>query len=505
MAVPVIPHFINGQRVAPHPDGVTSDVFNPATGEVVAHVKAARTEELNTAVEGAAEAFTSWSRMSLGRRTAVLFAFRELLKKATDDLAALVVREHGKVLDDARGEVGRGLDVVEFACGIPELLKGEYSPQVSTDLDVYSFREPLGVVAGITPFNFPVMVPLWMAPLAIATGNTFVLKPSKQDPSAAVFMAELWKEAGLPDGVFQVIQGGRANISELLVHPDVQAISFVGSTSVAKHIHQVGTAHGKRVQALGGAKNHGVVLPDADPNFAASSMVAAAFGAAGERCMAIATAVVLDEIADDFVASVVAGARKVKVADGMTPGADMGAIISRAARDRIEATIGSAESDGAVIALDGRGWRPADLQDGFFTGPTVIDRVRPGMRAYDEEIFGPVLTVVRVKDLDEAISLINANPYGNGAALFTSSGEAARRFARGIDVGMIGVNVPIPVPVAYHSFGGWKDSLIGESHIYGPEGVAFYTKAKVVTQRWLRPSEGAAASFHFAGASSSAT
>ncbi|MDR0433185.1 MAG: CoA-acylating methylmalonate-semialdehyde dehydrogenase [Bifidobacteriaceae bacterium] len=506
MTIPVIDHFINGQRRAPSPDASTSNVFNPATGQVIAHVKAARSAEVNQAVAGAAAAFEAWSQMSLGRRTAVLFAFRQLLAAGTDELAKIVVREHGKVLDDARGEVGRGLDVVDFACGIPELLKGSYSPQVSTDFDVYSFREPLGVVAGITPFNFPVMVPLWMAPLAIATGNTFILKPSKQDPSASLFLADLWTKAGLPDGVFQVIQGGRGSVADLLIHPDIRAISFVGSTPVARHIHQVGTSHGKRVQALGGAKNHAVILPDADLDFAAASTVAAAFGAAGQRCMAIATAVVIDAVADDFVEQVVAKARNVKVADGMTPGVDMGAVISQAARDRIEDTVDSAQRDGAAIVLDGRGWRPADSPEGFFTGPTVIDHVRPGMRAYDEEIFGPVLTVVRVRDLDEALCLVNANPYGNGAVVFSASGGDARRFVRGVNAGMIGVNVPIPVPVPYYSFGGWKDSLIGESHIYGPDGVRFYTRAKVITQRWPSQSpsqsQSQGASFHFASASS---
>jgi malonate-semialdehyde dehydrogenase (acetylating)/methylmalonate-semialdehyde dehydrogenase len=505
MNYPVLPHFINGQLVPGEADGEVSPVYNPATGERIAQVHAATPELVDRAVAGAREAYAKWSQMSLGRRTAVLFRFRELMHAATDELAEIVVREHGKVFADAQGEVGRGLDVVEYACGVPELLKGEYSPQVSTGLDVYSFREPVGVVGCIIPFNFPVMVPMWMAPLAIATGNAVVLKPSKQDPSAALRLAELWQQAGLPAGVFQVVQGGRGVVGELLRHPGIDAISFVGSTPVAKHIHAEGTRHGKRVQALAGAKNHGVVLPDANAAFAASSTVAAAFGAAGERCMAIATAVVTEDIADQFVASVVEGARAVKVAPGMTPGADMGAIITAAERDRIEEIVGSAAEQGAVIALDGRGWRPKGYENGFFTGPTVIDRVLPGMRCYDEEIFGPVLTVVRVKDLDEGIKLINANPYGNGAAIFTSSGEAARRFQRGIDVGMIGVNVPIPVPVAYYSFGGWKDSLIGESHIYGPEGVEFYTRAKVVTQRWLAPSEEAGATFHFAGVSQGAS
>jgi malonate-semialdehyde dehydrogenase (acetylating)/methylmalonate-semialdehyde dehydrogenase len=498
----LVSHYIGGQSVAGGQS--TSPIHNPATGEVIGQAQIADLRTVDAAVASAKAAFPGWAATSLGRRTAILFKFRELLKASTEELATIVTREHGKVLSDAAGEVGRGLDVVEYACGIPELLKGEYSPQVATGLDVFSFREPIGVCAGVTPFNFPVMCPLWMAPMAIACGNTFVLKPAKADPSAAIFMAQLWTKAGLPDGVFNVVQGDRHAVARLETHPDVAALSFVGSTAVAKELFEIGETHGKRVQALGGAKNHGVVLPDADLDFAASSTVAAAFGAAGERCMAIATTVVVDAIADQFIALVKEKALRVKVADGMTPDADMGAIITKADRDRIEDTVTSAEEQGATIVLDGRGFRPAGRENGFFTGPTIIDHVEPGMRCYDEEIFGPVLTVVRVPDLDAAIALIRANPYGNGAAIFTSSGEAARRFQHGIDVGMIGVNVPIPVPVAWHSFGGWKDSLFGESHIYGPEGVAFYTRGKVVTQRWPQPTEATTASFHFAGASSAA-
>jgi malonate-semialdehyde dehydrogenase (acetylating)/methylmalonate-semialdehyde dehydrogenase len=502
MSLPVIPHFIAGRPVPPTPGGPVSDVHNPATGAVTAHVVSGSPEDVDAAVAAAKAAFPAWSQASLGKRTAVLFAFRELLHRHAKELGALIVAEHGKVLSDAIGEVGRGLDVVEYACGVPELLKGEYSDQASTGLDVFSFREPLGVVAGITPFNFPVMVPMWMAPMAIATGNTFVLMPSKQDPSPALFLADLWQKAGLPDGVFNVVQGGRHVVTQILAHPDIEAVSFVGSTPVAEKIHDGGTKTGKRVQALGGAKNHGVVLADADLDHAADSMVAAAFGAAGERCMAIATAVVVEDIADAFIPMVVERARKVRVRDGMDADADMGAIISAQARDRIEETVASAEEEGAAILLDGRGFRPAGLEAGFFTGPTIIDHVTTSMRAYREEIFGPVLTIVRVPDLDAAIELINANPFGNGTAIFTSSGEAARRFQRGVQVGMIGVNVPIPVPVAYHSFGGWKDSLIGQSHIYGPEGIAFYTRGKVVTQRWPRGKSDGGATFHFAGASS---
>jgi malonate-semialdehyde dehydrogenase (acetylating)/methylmalonate-semialdehyde dehydrogenase len=372
--------------------------------------------------------------------------------------------------------------------------------QASTDLDVYSFREPIGVCAGVTPFNFPVMCPMWMAPVAIACGNTFVLKPAKADPSAALFIADLWKQAGLPDGVFNVVQGDRHAVAALETHPDVRALSFVGSTPVGKELHRIGTSHGKRVQALCGAKNHGLVLADADLENAASNAVAAAFGAAGERCMALPVVAVAEEVADDFLKLVVDKAKKVKVADGMDPGADMGAIITRADRDRIEQTITEAEAAGATVVLDGRGFHPEGHENGFCTGATILDHVTTDMRAYVEEIFGPVLVLMRIKNLDEGIDLIRHNPYGNGAAIFTSSGEAARRFTREIPVGMIGVNVPIPVPVAYHSFGGWQDSFVGETHIYGPEGVRFYTEAKVVTQRWVHPAHQEA-TFHFAGAS----
>jgi len=490
-----VSHYIDG-RIVTGGHG-TSPVFNPSTGEQIGQTELADAAIVDQAVAAAKLAFESWSQSSLGRRTAVLFAFRELLAANTRELAEIVTREHGKVVSDAAGEVGRALDVVEFACGIPQLLKGEYTMQASTDLDVYSFREPLGVCVGVTPFNFPVMCPMWMAPVAIACGNTFVLKPAKADPSASLFIADLWAKAGLPDGVFNVVQGDRHTVAALETHPDVRALSFVGSTPVGRELHDIGTAHGKRVQALCGAKNHGVVLADADLDFAASNAVASAFGAAGERCMALPVIAVVDEVADDFLASVVEKAKAIKVADGMTPDADMGAIITRADRDRIEATITQAEAAGARVVLDGRGYHPDGHENGFWTGPTILDHVTTDMRAYVEEIFGPVLVVLRVRDLDEGIALIRANPYGNGAAIFTSSGEAARRFVRSIPVGMIGVNVPIPVPVAYHSFGGWQDSFIGETHIYGPEGVKFFTQAKVVSQRWTQP----AATFHFAGAS----
>jgi malonate-semialdehyde dehydrogenase (acetylating)/methylmalonate-semialdehyde dehydrogenase len=405
--------------------------------------------------------------------------------------------EHGKVVSDARGEVQRGLEVVEFACGIPTLLKGDFSDQVSTGVDVYSFREPLGVCAGITPFNFPVMVPMWMFPVAIACGNTFVLKPSERDPSAAQLIAELWAEAGLPDGVFNVVHGDKEAVDALLDHEDVAAVSFVGSTPIARYIHERGTANGKRVQALGGAKNHAIVLPDAPLDHAADHLVAAAFGSAGERCMAISAAVAVGGAADELVAAVSEKARAVKVGPGRDPDSEMGPVVTAAARERIVGLIGSGEQQGATLAVDGRGLSVPGYEDGFFVGPTVIDGVRADMDVYREEIFGPVLSVVRTDSVDDAIALINSNPYGNGTAIFTSSGEAARRFQRGVNVGMIGINVPIPVPVAYYSFGGWKDSLFGDKHIHGPEGVSFYSRAKVVTARWPHVEHASGASYHF--------
>ncbi|MDR2567118.1 MAG: CoA-acylating methylmalonate-semialdehyde dehydrogenase [Bifidobacteriaceae bacterium] len=496
MNLPLVPNVIAGQPVGqPGPDPLA--VRNPATGQAIAQVAEASPGQVDHAVQAADQAFQSWSQVPLGRRTAILFKLRELLVEATDELADVITREQGKVRSDAKGEVARGLEVVDFACGIPQLLKGEYSPQVATGVDVTSWREPLGVTVGITPFNFPIMVPLWMSPLAIATGNTFILKPSPQDPSAGVQLAELWRRAGLPDGVFQVLHGGPGVVNQLLTHSLVRAVSFVGSTPVARHIHAAGVAAGKRVQALGGAKNHATVLADANADFAAGSVVAAAFGAAGQRCMALSVVLVEDQIADEFIERVVAKAKAVRVAEGADPAADMGPLISQSARDRAEEIVTQAERDGAKVVLDGRGFRPRGFEGGFFTGPTVLDSVRPAMRAYTEEVFGPVLAVVRIKDLDQGIDLINANPYGNGTALFTSSGEAARRFERGVKVGMIGINVPIPVPVGFHSFGGWKDSLIGDFHIYGPEGVAFYTQAKVSTSRWPAPDHNPGASFNF--------
>ena len=491
-----IEHWIDGRRT-PGEGTRRGPVYNPATGQQQAEVVLAATADVDAAVASARRAFEEWGQSSLSKRAKVLFRFRELVDARAKELAEVISDEHGKVVSDAFGEVQRGLEVVEFACGIPHLVKGEYSDQVSGGVDVFSFREPLGVVAGITPFNFPIMVPMWMHPVAIATGNTFVLKPSERDPSASMLVAELWAEAGLPDGVFNVVHGDKESVDALLDHPDVAAVSFVGSTPIAKYIHERGTANGKRVQALGGAKNHAVVLPDADVDFASDHLVAAAFGSAGERCMAISAAVAVGDAADAVVEAVAAKARKVQVGPGRDAGSEMGPVVTAAARDRIVGLIGSGEQQGATLTVDGRSLSVPGHEDGFWVGPTVIDRVTTEMDVYREEIFGPVLSVVRADTVDAAIALVNGNPYGNGTAIFTSSGESARRFQRGVKVGMIGINVPIPVPMAYYSFGGWKDSLFGQSRIHGMDGVAFYTRSKVVTSRWPHVEHPAGASYHF--------
>ena len=491
-----IEHWIGGKPTSGRSTG-TAPVWDPATGAQQAEVVLGSAADVDEAVRVAAGAFAEWSQASLSRRVKVLFAFRELATARIDELARMVSAEHGKVLSDARGEVERGLEVVEFACGIPHLLKGGYTDQASAGVDVFSFRQPLGVVAGITPFNFPVMVPMWMHPVAIACGNAFVLKPSERDPSPSLLVAELWQEAGLPDGVFSVVQGGREVVEALLDHPGVAAVSFVGSTPVARAVHARATASGKRVQALGGAKNHAVVLPDADLDHAADHLVAASFGSAGERCMAISAAVTVGPGADDLVAAVAARATAVTVGPGTDPASEMGPIVTREARDRIAGYVASGAAQGARVAVDGRGLVVPGHEDGFFIGPSVLDDVTPAMDVYRDEIFGPVLSVLRAGTVDEAIALVNANPYGNGTAIFTSSGEAARRFQRGVTVGMIGVNVPIPVPMAYYSFGGWKDSLFGQSRIHGPDGVDFYTRSKVVTERWPTPAGPSAASWSF--------
>jgi malonate-semialdehyde dehydrogenase (acetylating)/methylmalonate-semialdehyde dehydrogenase len=491
-----IEHWIDGSNTA---GAATrrSPVWNPATGAQQAEVVLAEPSDVDSAVAAATAAYADWSQASLSSRTKVLFAFRELVNARTDQLAEIVSDEHGKVFSDAKGEVQRGLEVIEFACGLPTLLKGDYSDQVSGGVDLYSIREPLGVCAGITPFNFPAMVPMWMHPVAIACGNTFVLKPSERDPSVSTVVAQLWQEAGLPDGVFNVVHGDKVAVDAILDHPGIAAVSFVGSTPIARYIHQKATAAGKRVQALGGAKNHAIVLPDADLDFTSDHLVAAAFGSAGERCMAVSATVAVGSVGDALVDIVSEKARKVTVGSGRDAGSEMGPVITAAARDRIVGLIGSGQRQGATLPVDGRGLVVPGFEDGFFVGPTVIDAVTPEMDVYREEIFGPVLSVLRADSVDAAIELVNANQYGNGTAVFTNSGEAARRFVRGVHVGMIGVNVPIPVPMAYYSFGGWKDSLFGDKHVHGPEGVSFYTRAKVVTVRWPRVEHDSGASYHF--------
>ena len=495
-----IEHWIGGSST---PGAATrrAAVYNPATGRQQHEVVLAEPADVDAAVAAAKAAFGSWSQASLSARTKIMFNFRELVNANVGRLAELVSDEHGKVLSDAAGEVQRGLEVVEFACGIPQLLKGEYSDQASTGVDVFSFREPLGVCAGITPFNFPVMVPMWMYPVAIACGNTFVLKPSERDPSASNFIADLWRQAGLPDGVFNVVHGDKAAVDAILEHPDVAAVSFVGSTPIARYIHQRASATGKRVQALGGAKNHAIILPDADLEFAANHLAAAAFGSAGERCMAISAAVAVGGAGDPLLDILTRKANEVVVGSGRDPRSEMGPVVTAAARDRIESLIGTGEQQGAKLLVDGRGLKVPGFEDGFFVGPTIIDQVQTSMDVYTEEIFGPVLSVVRSDSVEDAIDVINANPYGNGTAIFTNSGEAARRFQRGVRVGMIGINVPIPVPMAYYSFGGWKDSLFGDKHIHGPEGVSFYTRGKVVTSRWPHVAAAHGASMHFPTAS----
>jgi malonate-semialdehyde dehydrogenase (acetylating)/methylmalonate-semialdehyde dehydrogenase len=491
-----IQHWIDGKPTAGS-STATAPVWDPATGAQQAEVVLGSAADVDEAVRTATAAFATWSQTSLNRRAKILFAFRELATARIGELAEVVSAEHGKVLSDARGEVERGLEVVEFACGIPHLLKGSYSDQASTDIDVFSFRQPLGVVTGITPFNFPVMVPMWMHPVAIASGNAFILKPSERDPSASQLVAELWQEAGLPDGVFSVVQGGKEVVDALLDHPGVAAVSFVGSTPIARYVHERGTANGKRVQALGGAKNHAVVLPDADLDYASDHLVAAAFGSAGERCMAISAAVTVGGVGDDLVAAVAAKAAAITVGPGRDAASEMGPVITREARDRIAGYVGSGQEQGARLAVDGRGLVVPGHEEGFFIGPSVLDHVTTSMDVYRHEVFGPVLAVMRADSVDDAIDLINANPYGNGTAIFTSSGATARRFQRGVTVGMIGVNVPIPVPMAYYSFGGWKDSLFGQSRIHGTDGIDFYTRSKVVTERWPSSSGGLPASYSF--------
>ena len=481
-----VSHWINGSLCTDKPSQV-GEIFNPATGKISGTVNFADLATVNTAVQAATTAFDTWRHSSLTKRTQVLFAFRELVNKNKEKIAELITAEHGKVLSDAQGEVTRGLEVVEFACGIPHLLKGGFSEEVSTGVDVYSIRQPLGPVAIISPFNFPAMVPMWFFPIAIACGNTVIVKPSEKDPSAIMFIANLLKEAGLPDGVFNVVHGDKVAVDALLTHPGIKSVSFVGSTSIAKYVYENGTKAGKRVQALGGAKNHMIVLPDADLELAADAAINAGFGSAGERCMAISAIIAVEPIADQLIEKIKVRALKIKTGDGTT-NADMGPLVTKVHRDKVASYIDAGEKDGAKVVVDGRNVDMAG--EGFWLGPTLFDHVKPEMSIYLEEIFGPVLSVIRVKTYDEALKLVNNHQYGNGTAIFTNDGGAARRFQNEVEVGMVGINVPIPVPMAYFSFGGWKNSLFGDSHAHGTEGVHFFTRGKVVTSRWLDPSHG---------------
>ena len=482
-----IEHWINGTFV-PAGDR-TAPVTNPATGKVTGQVVLASVAESNAAVAAAKAAFPAWRDTSLARRTQILFAFRELLNTRKGELAAIITSEHGKVLDDALGEVTRGQEVVEFACGIPHLLKGSFTANASTNVDVHSVRQALGPVAIISPFNFPAMVPMWFFPLAIAAGNTVVIKPSEKDPTAVTWMAELWKEAGLPDGVFNVLHGDKVAVDALLTHPDIKAVSFVGSTPIAKYVYETATANGKRVQALGGAKNHMIVLPDADLDLAADAAINAGFGSAGERCMAISALLAVGDIADELVGKIAERAQGLRTGDGLR-GCDMGPLVTAQHRDKVAGYVDAGEAAGATLVIDGRNIAADADGEGFFVGPTLFDNVTTDMSIYTDEIFGPVLSVVRVDSYDQALATINSNPYGNGTAIFTNDGGAARRFENEVEVGMVGINVPVPVPMAYYSFGGWKNSLFGDTHAHGTEGVGFFTRGKAVTSRWLDPSHG---------------
>jgi malonate-semialdehyde dehydrogenase (acetylating)/methylmalonate-semialdehyde dehydrogenase len=482
----VIAHWIDGRPYEGHPTSV-GNVYDPSTGQVVDTVGFATVDDVDAAVRSASTAFAEWRDTSLTARSRILFAYRELLSRHADDLARAVSKQHGKTFPDAQGEVARGLEVVEFACGIPHLLKGDFSQNVSRGVDTLTVRQPLGVVAGITPFNFPAMVPMWMYPMAIATGNTFVLKPSEKDPSASLMLAELFVEAGLPSGVFNVIHGDKVAVDRLLTHSDVTAVSFVGSTPIARHVHQTATASGKRVQALAGAKNHMVVLPDADMDLAADAAVSAGFGSAGERCMAISVLVLVGDAADMLLPRIEDRIDRLKVGPGLDPESDMGPLVTPEHRDRVVGYIDRGIEEGATLVADGRGVQVPGRESGFFVGPTLFDHVTRDMTIYRDEIFGPVLSVVRVPTFEEAIRFVNDNPWGNGTAVFTNDGGAARAFQSEIQVGMVGVNVPIPVPLSFYSFGGWKDSLFGDHAIYGPEGIHFYTRQKVVIARWSDP------------------
>ena len=485
---PIIDHWING-AASQGTSTRTAPVYNPARGTVAKNVRLASAADVDTAVASALAAYPGWRGTSQAKRQRIMYNFRELLNQRKNDLADILTAEHGKVTSDARGEVARGIEVVEFALGMPHLSKGEFSENVSTGVDVYSLRQPLGVVGIISPFNFPAMVPMWFFPIAIAAGNTVVLKPSEKDPSAANWMAELMFEAGLPAGVLNVVHGDKEAVDALLVHPDVQSISFVGSTPIAKYIYETASAQGKRVQALGGAKNHMLVLPDADLDLTADAAVNAGFGSAGERCMAISVLIAVEPIADELIAKITERMKKLRIGDGMR-GCDMGPLITQAHRDKVASYIDVALADGAEVVVDGRGIEVDGEASGFWLGPTLFDKVSTDSAVYQDEIFGPVLSIIRVDSYTEGLDLINRSRYGNGTAIFTNDGGAARRFQHEVQVGLIGINVPIPVPVAYHSFGGWKDSLFGDAKAYGPSGIAFFTREKAVTSRWLDPSHG---------------
>jgi malonate-semialdehyde dehydrogenase (acetylating)/methylmalonate-semialdehyde dehydrogenase len=488
MSLPVVGHWINGKEYESK-SGRVADVYDPAFGVVTKHVALANQDEIKLAIDSAAKAFPAWRDLSQARKQNILFKFRELLNERKPELAEIITSEHGKVLSDALGEISRGQEVVEFACGMPHLLKGFYTENASTGVDVYSTRQALGVVGVISPFNFPAMVPMWFFPIAIAAGNTVVLKPSEKDPSAAIWMAKLWKEAGLPDGVFTVLNGDKESVDGLLTHPEVQAISFVGSTPIAQYVYETGSKHGKRVQALGGAKNHMLVLPDADLDLVADSAINAGFGSAGERCMAISVVVAVEPVADNLIPKIVERMGKLRTGDGRR-GCDMGPLVTKVHRDKVASYIDIAAADGAKVLVDGRNQDFDGDSNGFWLGPTLIDNVPTTSKVYTEEIFGPVLSIVRVASYDEGVKLINSGAFGNGTAIFTNDGGAARRFQYEIEVGMVGINVPIPVPVAYFSFGGWKNSLFGDTKAHGVEGVHFFTRGKAITSRWLDPSHG---------------
>ncbi len=478
-----VEHFIGGQRTAGHGDR-RADIFEPASGRVARHVVLGSAEDVDAAVTVARRAFPGWAATTPLARARVMFRFRDLLEQHARGLAAIITAEHGKVLSDALGEVTRGMEVVEYATAAPELLKGDFTEQAGRGIDAYSMRQPLGVVAGITPFNFPVMVPLWMMPMAIAAGNCFILKPSERDPSASLMLADLLKRAGLPDGVMQVVQGDKEVVDAILRHPGIQAVSFVGSTPIARYIQQTGVAHGKRVQALGGAKNHAVIMPDCDLDKTVDALMGAAYGSAGERCMAISVAVAVGDVADELVDTLASRVRALKIGAGIEADAEMGPLVTRAHLERVTGYVDSGVAEGAKLVVDGRHLRLQGYEDGFFIGGTLFDDVTPDMRIYREEIFGPVLSVVRAPAFDDALELVNSHEFGNGTAIFTRDGDAARAFVHGVQAGMVGVNVPIPVPMAFHSFGGWKSSLFGDHHMHGPEGMRFFTKLKTVTSRW---------------------